>query len=110
MKLIEKTQYCLKTEGYSSKTSYKYTFWIRYFINFHYRRHPAELQEMHLRMFFLYLRERQRCTWSEINQCRSALLFLYRRVMGLEDFVIADPGHPSEAPNPAILELDTVPV
>jgi len=96
----------MRQQGYSLKSIQAYRKWVMLYVRFHYLTHPLRLKEHHVRLFLIHLSMMQKCRWYEIDQCTSALLFLYRRVLNQPDFVVHQPGHPSHAPNPALLDMD----
>jgi integrase len=67
---------------YSRKTEKAYVHWIRRFIVFHGKRHPAELDREAISGFLSNLATARRVGASTQNQALSALLFLYRGVLG----------------------------
>ena len=44
-RLMEQVKAAIKVRHYSRKTEKAYCHWIRFFIRFHYRRHPTEISE-----------------------------------------------------------------
>lgn len=56
--------------------------WIRRYILFHSKRHPAELDETHVSAFLSSLAVKDKVAASTQNQALSALLFLYKEVLG----------------------------
>ena len=72
----------VRARNYSDRTREAYVGWIRRFIRFHRRRHPARLGEPHVREFLNDLAVRREVSASTQNQALSALLFLYRDVLG----------------------------
>jgi len=69
---------------YSIRTEQAYVDWTRRFILFHNKRHPAEMGKTELEAFLSYLTIERRVSASTQNQAKSALLFLYQQVLGLE--------------------------
>ena len=67
---------------YSGRTEEAYVLWVRRFVAFHGRRHPAELGEVEISAFLTDLAVRGRVSSSTQNQALGALLFLYREVLG----------------------------
>jgi integron integrase len=57
--------------------------WIRRFIFFHDKRHPAEMGPTEISVFLSTLAVRDKVAASTQNQALSALLFLYRDVLGV---------------------------
>jgi integron integrase len=74
----------LRTRHYSRRTEQAYVAWIRRFIFFHGKRHPAELGGPEVTRFLSALAVEGRVAASTQNQALSALLFLYRDVLGVD--------------------------
>lgn len=68
---------------------------VRAFIKFHYETHPSRLNEQHIRLFIIHLRHHRKFSLARCQACTSALLFLYRHLLGQPDFYIWDPTHPA---------------
>lgn len=83
-KLLDRVRQSIRTRHYSRRTEKAYVGWIRRYIAFHGRRHPAELGVEEVGQFLGALAERRRASASTQNQALSALLFLYRHVLGQE--------------------------
>ena len=58
--------------------------WVKRFIYFHNVRHPAEMAESEINAFLTHLAVEKHVSASTQNQALSALLFLYRHVIGHE--------------------------
>ena len=58
--------------------------WVKRFIYFHNVRHPAEMAESEINAFLTHLAVEKHVSASTQNQALSALLFLYRHVIGRE--------------------------
>ena len=71
----------LRVRHYSLRTEDAYAEWIRRFILFHGKRHPAELGAVEVRAFLTHLAVDRGVSPSTQNQAKSALLFLYRHVL-----------------------------
>jgi integron integrase len=71
----------LRTRHYSGRTEEAYVHWIRRFIFFHGKRHPAELAEPDVERFLSDLATARRVSASTQNQALAALLFLYESVL-----------------------------
>jgi integron integrase len=67
---------------YSVRTEQAYVLWVRRFVRFHGMRHPQELGAREVREFLTWLAVERRVAASTQDQARSALLFLYREVLG----------------------------
>ena len=61
-----------------------YIYWIRFFIRFQQRRHPRELGASDIECFLTMLANERHVAASTQNQALSALLFLYREVLGID--------------------------
>ena len=83
-KLLDRVRQSIRTRHYSRRTEKAYVGWIRRYIAFHGRRHPDELGMEEVGQFLGALAERRRASASTQNQALSALLFLYRHVLGQE--------------------------
>ncbi|MGQ0642474.1 MAG: phage integrase N-terminal SAM-like domain-containing protein [Gemmatimonadaceae bacterium] len=66
----------------SLRTEQAYLAWIRRYIRYHGLRHPQELGDIEIIAYLTHLAERESVTQSTQMQALSALLFLYREVMG----------------------------
>jgi integron integrase len=69
---------------YSLRTAKTYVFWSRRYILFHGKRHPRELGAEALTQFLNHLAGVERVSASTQSQALSALIFLYRHVLGTE--------------------------
>lgn len=69
---------------YSRRTENAYVDWNRRYILFHHKRHPREMGILEINAYLSYLANTCRVSASTQNQCRYALLFLYRHVLGIE--------------------------
>ncbi len=74
----------IRFKHYSIRTEQAYLDWIRRFILFHAKRHPAEMGAPEVAAFLTHLATVGRVAASTQNQALSALLFLYREVLGIE--------------------------
>lgn len=95
-RLLDEVRAELRARHYSPRTAKTYAGWIRRFILFHDKRHPAEMGEREVSQFLTHLAIRKQVAPATQNQALSALLFLYRRVFRtslpwLEDVVRARP-------------------
>jgi integron integrase len=74
----------LRASRYSHLTEKAYVAWIRRYISYHGRRHPAELGPEHIESFLTHLAITRNVAPSTQNQALNALLFLYRRVLEID--------------------------
>ena len=82
--LIDVVRDVLRTRHYSRRTEKAYIAWIRRYVLFHGKRHPREMGAAEATRFLTALAVEGRVTASTQNQALSALLFLYRHVLGGE--------------------------
>lgn len=83
-RLLDQVRDRLRTLHYSPRTEDAYVGWIRQYILFHGKRHPRELGVAEVEAFLTGLATQRRVSASTQNQALCALLFLYRRVLGVE--------------------------
>jgi integron integrase len=81
--LIDRVRRTLRLKHYSLRTETAYVQWIRRYVGFH-GRHPAQMGAQEVETFLTYLAVDQKIAASTQNQALSALLFLYRHVLGVE--------------------------
>jgi integron integrase len=74
----------LRARHYAQRTEETYAFWVRRFLQFHGMRHPGEMGAPEINTFLTALAVRDRVAASTQNQALSAVLFLYRKVLGIE--------------------------
>ena len=83
-KLMDRLCEALRSRHYSRRTEETYCHWVKRFIFFHKVRHPAEMAEPEINDFLTHLAVKEKVSASTQNQALSALLFLYRHVIGRE--------------------------
>ena len=83
-RLLARVREAIRVRHYSIRTESAYVDWIRRYIHFHGRRHPAEMGPAEVGAFLSHLATARGVSASTQNQARSALLFLYRVVLGME--------------------------
>ena len=74
----------VRVRHYSYRTEQAYAYWVRRFVRHHGGRHPRELGPDHLKAFLCALADERKVAASTQNQALSALLFLYKEVLGME--------------------------
>lgn len=74
----------IRAKHYSIRTEETYLYWITYYIRYHQRRHPAELQDGHIRQFLNFLALERNVSASTQKTALNALVFLYKRVLNVE--------------------------
>jgi integron integrase len=81
-RLLDRVRAAIRTKGYSIRTEQAYVDWIRRFILFHNKRHPDAMGKSEVEAFLTHLAVNRDVAPSTQNQALSALLFLYRMVLG----------------------------
>jgi integron integrase len=74
----------IRLRHYSIRTEQAYVDWVWRFMRFHHGQHPRQLDAKHVEAFLTDLALRRRVSASTQNQARSAILFLFRAVIGRE--------------------------
>jgi len=83
-KLLDRVRQAVRVRHYSRRTEDAYVHWIKVYIVFHGKVHPASLGAAHVSAFVSWLAEHRRVSASTQNQALSAVLFLYRHVLAIE--------------------------
>ena len=83
-RLLDQVRARLRLRHYSRRTEQAYLYWIRRYIRAWLPRHPRELDGAAVEAFLTGLATRDDVAASTQNQALSALLFLYREVLGVE--------------------------
>ena len=83
-KLLDRVCAVLRAKHYSYRTEQSYVEWIKRFIYFHGKRHPAEMGENEINEYLSYLAVTRHVAASTQNQALCAILFLYREVLKIE--------------------------
>lgn len=83
-RLLDKMRDKIRVKHYSIRTEQTYLDWVRRYIRFHGLRHPRELGAEAVEAFLTHLAVRRNVAASTQNQAKSALLFLYKEVLGAE--------------------------
>jgi site-specific recombinase XerD len=101
-KLLDRLAEALRARHYSPRTEQSYRHWMKRFIFFHNVRHPFEMSEPEINAFLTHLAVMEKVSASTQNQALSALLFLYRYVLGRQ---IGDLGQVVRARRPRRLPV-----
>lgn len=83
-RLFEEVRRVLRLKHYSLRTEEVYLGWIKRFVMANGKRHPRELGVAEVEAFLSGLAVHGKVAASTQNQALSALLFLYRQVLGIE--------------------------
>ena len=82
LKLLDQVRDALRVRHYSIRTEETYVQWIKRYILFHHKTHPRDLAEADISAFLTDLAVNKNVSASTQNQALSALLFLYKQVLG----------------------------
>jgi integron integrase len=80
-RLLDRVREAIRARHYSRRTEKAYVGWIKRYIFFHGKRHPAEMGAAEVTCFLTALAVDSRVAASTQNQALNALLFLYRIVL-----------------------------
>ena len=83
-KLLDRVRHAIRTRHYSPRTEEAYVHWIRRYILFHGKKHPATMGAPDISTFLTWLAVERQVSASTQNQALSAVLFLYTHVLSLE--------------------------
>jgi site-specific recombinase XerD len=83
-RLLERVRHAIRIKHYSIRTEQAYVSWVKRYILFHNKRHPAKMGKAEIEAFLTHLAIDLKVSASTQNQAFNALLFLYRQVLGKE--------------------------
>jgi integron integrase len=83
-RLLDRVRAAIRAKHYSRRTERAYAYWVRRLIRATGRRHPADLGLEDVTRFLTSLAVDQHVSASTQNQALSAILFLYRVVLGMD--------------------------
>lgn len=83
-KLLEQVVTRMRVKHYSLRTEKSYVDWIKRYIWHHGKRHPKDLGAAEVEAFLSHLAVTRNVSASTQNQAKSALLFLYKEVLGVQ--------------------------
>jgi integron integrase len=83
-KLLDQMRDALRLKHYSYRTEETYLDWVKRYILFHGKRHPADMGAPEIQAFLVHLATQRQVSASTQNQALSAILFLYREVLHKE--------------------------
>ncbi|HUG36033.1 MAG TPA: integron integrase [Candidatus Limnocylindrales bacterium] len=83
-RLLGRVRAVIRLRHYSIRTEQAYVQWIRRFILFHGKRHPAEMGGVEVAAYLTHLAVRDNVAAATQNQALNALVFLYRVVLERE--------------------------
>ena len=80
-RLLDQVRQAIRTRHYSARTEKAYVYWIKRYIFFHNKRHPAEMAEAEIGEFLSSLATERHLSAATQNQILNALLFLHHEVL-----------------------------
>ena len=80
-RLLDALREQIRYRHYSQRTEEAYVHWVRAFIHFHDRRHPADLAQAEVEAFLTWLASERQVAPGTHRQALSALIFLYQKVL-----------------------------
>jgi integron integrase len=83
-RLLDQLRAAIRARHYSIRTEGAYCDWVRRFILFHDKRHPRDMRAEEVTAFLTHLANERHVSASTQSQAKSALLFLYRQVLGVD--------------------------
>ncbi|MBZ0105141.1 MAG: integron integrase [Sulfuricella denitrificans] len=83
-KLLDQVRGKIRLKHYSLRTEQTYVDWIKRYILFHGKHHPDDMGAAEVEAFLTHLAVVGKVAASTQNQAKSALLFLYREVLGVD--------------------------
>lgn len=93
-RLLDQVRERLRYLHYSLNTEQTYVYWVRWFVRFHGLRHPKEMGAPEVEAFLTMLATERKVSPSTHRQALSALLFLYKEVLGQDLPWLQDIGRP----------------
>ena len=83
-KLLDFVRDKIRVKHYSLSTEKTYTHWIKCYILFHNKKHPIDMGKDEIEQYLTSLAVKKRVSPTTQNQAFSAILFLYREVLGVD--------------------------
>ena len=83
-RLLDQVRERLRYAHYSLSTERSYVYWVRWFVRFHGLRHPRQMGAAEVEGFLTWLANRHGASVSTHRQALSALVFLYKQVLGID--------------------------
>ncbi len=83
-KLLDQVAAKMRVKHYSIRTEKSYIDWIKRFILHNGKTHPKNMGAAEVELFLTYLAVQRNVSASTQNQAKSALLYLYKEVLGVE--------------------------
>ncbi len=83
-RLLDVVRDKIRLKHYSYATESSYVSWIKRYILYHDKRHPIEMGKPEIEDFLTYLAVDKKVSPTTQNQAFSAILFLYKQVLGID--------------------------
>jgi len=83
-KLLDIVRDKIRFKHYSYSTERTYVHWIKHYILFHHKKHPVEMGKSEIEGFLTFLATQKKVSPTTQNQAFSAILFLYKEVLGVD--------------------------
>ena len=83
-KLLDIVREKIRVKHYSYSTEKTYVHWIKHYILFHSKKHPVDMGKVEIEEFLTKLATQDNVAPTTQNQAFSALLFLYKEVLGVD--------------------------
>lgn len=108
-RLMDEVRSAIRVRHCSIRTEQAYVYWIAAFIRFNAMRHPRDLGAREVSAYLSYLATERDVAASTQQQALSALLFLYKQVLGVDLPWLQDLVRPKKpARLPTVLNQDEV--
>jgi integrase len=105
-RLLDQVRERLRYLHYSLRTEDAYVYWVRFFVRFSGMKHPRSLGRSEVEAFLSMLASQRQVSVSTHRQALSALLFLYKEVLGQELPWMNEIGRPTPTRRiPSVLTL-----
>jgi integron integrase len=83
-KLLDQLRNRIRAKHFSLRTEQNYIQWIKRFILFHHKRHPAEMTGKEINEYLTYLAVKANVAAATQNQALNAIIFFYREIVNRE--------------------------
>lgn len=80
---LESLRQNMLVRHYSKRTIYSYLYWIRYYIRYHGKRYPAEMNQAQVMAFLTFLADQRQVSVATQKIALNALAFLYNKFLDL---------------------------
>jgi len=81
VKLLDQVRNDLRVKHYSLRTEQSYTSWIKRFVLYHNKKHPAEMDAKEVSAFLSHLAIDKNVSSATQNQALQAILYLYKNIL-----------------------------